>query len=127
MPGQAAVACGRALRALPHVGPTRASKLYARKRPRLRPVFDTVVERVIGQNRLWEPLRAQLQADPGLHPRPERLRRHAQLPAAVSELRVFDVLAWTEGTYGHTCPRPTEMMPIAEAWGVVANTVGPRP
>jgi hypothetical protein len=40
-----------ALRALPDVGPTRASKLYARKRPRLRPIYDTVVERVIGQTR----------------------------------------------------------------------------
>jgi hypothetical protein len=95
-----------ALRALPDVGSTRASKLYARKRPRLRPIYDTVVERVIGQNRLWEPLRAQLQADPALHPRLEGLREQAQLPEAVSALRVFDVLAWMEGTHGHTCPWP---------------------
>jgi hypothetical protein len=95
-----------ALRALPDVGPTRASKLYARKRPRLRPIYDTVVERVIGQTRLWEPLRAQMQADPVLHPRLERLRERAQLPETVSALRVFDVLAWMEGTHGHTCPWP---------------------
>lgn len=90
--------------ALPDVGPTRASKLYARKRPRLRPIYDSVVAKVIGMNRLWEPLRAELQENPGLHPRLVRLREEAQLPAEVSALRVFDVLAWMEGTYGHKCP-----------------------
>lgn len=93
-----------ALRALPDVGPTRASKLYARKRPRLRPIYDSVVAGVIGQTSLWEPLRAHLQADPALHPRLEVLREKAQLPGEVSALRVFDVLAWMEGTYGNTCP-----------------------
>lgn len=94
------------LDALPRVGPTMASKLYARKRPRLRPVYDTVVAGVIGMTRLWEPLRAQLQADPDLHPRLEGLRELAQLPEEVPALRVFDVLAWMQGTHGHTCPWP---------------------
>jgi hypothetical protein len=90
--------------ALPDVGPTRASKLYARKRPRLRPIYDSVVAKVIGMQSVWEPLRAELQADAGLHPRLLVLREQAQLPAEVSALRVFDVLAWMEGTYAHNCP-----------------------
>lgn len=89
---------------LPDVGPTTASKLLARKRPRLRPIYDSVVSRVIGDNRLWEPLRAQLQHDPDLHPRLVRLRDQAQLPEHVSAIRVFDVLAWMEGTRQVPCP-----------------------
>lgn len=92
--------------ALPHVGPTRASKLYARKRPRLRPIYDSVVAEVVGMKRLWEPLRAELQVNPRLHPRLEGLRQQAQLPAEVSALRVFDVVAWMHGTYRHNCPWP---------------------
>lgn len=92
--------------ALPHVGPTTASKLYARKRPRLRPIYDSVVAEVIGMKRLWEPLRAELQANPSLHPRLMRLRQQAQLADEVSALRVFDVVAWMQGTYGHNCPWP---------------------
>jgi hypothetical protein len=94
------------LRALPDVGATRASKLYARKRPRLRPIYDSVVVKVIGTNNLWEPLRAVLQEDVDLHPRLVRLRDETQLPDEVSALRVFDVVTWMEGTYGHNCPWP---------------------
>ncbi|MCL8026464.1 DUF6308 family protein [Nocardioides bruguierae] len=57
-----------ALMGLPGVGATIASKLYARKRPRLRPVYDTVVAKVIGSDNIWEPLRAELQRSPGLPP-----------------------------------------------------------
>jgi hypothetical protein len=99
---------------LPDVGPTLASKLYARKRPRLRPIYDSVVESVIGQKSLWEPLRAQLQAEPDLHPRLEALRGRAQLPGGVSALRVFDVLAWMAGRYDSTCPRRSSGGPVAE-------------
>lgn len=94
------------LTALPTVGPTRASKLYARKRPRLRPIYDTVIAKVLGTERLWEPLRAQLQRDPELHPRLEALREQCQLSSQVSAIRIFDVLTWMEGTYGHRCPWP---------------------
>lgn len=86
-----------ALVALPDIGPTRASKLYARKRPRLRPIYDTVVADVIGRTDIWTPLRETLQADPDLHLRLVRLRDAAGLPQAVSSIRVFDVLAWMEG------------------------------
>jgi hypothetical protein len=45
------------LRALPGVGPTVASKLLARKRPKLRPIYDSIVAAVTHtEERLWEPL-----------------------------------------------------------------------
>ncbi|HEX8510851.1 MAG TPA: DUF6308 family protein [Propionibacteriaceae bacterium] len=94
--------------ALPGVGPTRASKLYARKRPRLRPIYDSVVARVTGSTFLWEPLREELQARPELHTRLVGLGQQIQLPVAVSALRVFDVVTWMHGTYGHACPLATQ-------------------
>ena len=85
---------------LPGVGATTASKLLARKRPRLRPIYDSVVAEVIGSTQLWEPLRSLLNSDPALHERLLRLRRDAGLFEAVSALRVFDVVTWMEGKYG---------------------------
>nr|WP_156388697.1 DUF6308 family protein [Nocardioides sp. Root151] len=41
------------LTSLPDVGATMASKLLARKRPRLRPIYDSVVADVIGSKQLW--------------------------------------------------------------------------
>ena len=82
---------------LDDVGPTTASKLYARKRPKLRPIYDAVVARVIGTHNIWEPLRAHLQAHPELHDHLFDLRGRAGLPDAVSALRVFDVVTWMEG------------------------------
>lgn len=88
-----------ALRNLPDVGATTASKLLARKRPRLRPIYDSVVAEITGtQANLWEPLRVALRADHGsLHERLLRLRAAAGLPASLSALRVFDVIAWMDG------------------------------
>ena len=93
--------------ALPDVGPTKASKLYARKRPRLRPIYDSVVSTVLTTKDAWEPLRAELQQNADLHPRLLKLRGEADLPSEVSALRVFDVITWMEGTHGSTCPWPS--------------------
>lgn len=94
---------------LPGVGPTTASKLIARKRPALRPIYDGVVAAVVESAQLWEPLRARLQDQPELHPRLIKLRDQLALPEQVSALRVFDVLAWMEGTGRAACTwvRPT--------------------
>lgn len=95
-----------ALGSIRGLGPTTVSKLYARKRPRLRPIYDTVVAEVIGQKRLWEPLRAHLQDDPALQPRLLALHAAVGLPAQVSAIRVLDVLTWMQGRYGDACPWP---------------------
>lgn len=81
------------------VNTTIATKLIARKRPRLRPIWDKVVATVTGTHRRqWEPLRAELRTNGGaLHDRLLRLHQAASLPDAVTPLRVFDVIAWREG------------------------------
>ncbi|RZU30758.1 DUF6308 family protein [Blastococcus saxobsidens] len=88
-----------ALKGLPDIGPTTASKLLARKRPRLRPIWDTVVSALtdtVGSQ--WEPVRSALAAeDRALHVRLGRLRAAAGLPETVSALRVLDVICWREG------------------------------
>ena len=88
-----------ALRTLPKVGPTRASKLLARKRPGLRPIWDTVVAGLTGTwDNQWEPLRLALRDDDrALHHRLVRLRAAAGLPEQVTALRVLDVICWMEG------------------------------
>lgn len=88
-----------AVRQLDGMGPTRASKLLARKRPRLFPIRDGVVEQVLGLGReFWEPLRTLLRADDSaLDKRLGRLHAQAGLPPEVTRLRVLDVLAWREG------------------------------
>jgi len=84
------------LQALPDVGPVTASKLFARKRPRLRPIYDDVVAAVTGSRTLWKPLYETLQTD-DLHERLLRLRDQTGLGEHISALRIFDVIAWREG------------------------------
>jgi len=88
-----------ALLALHGIGPTTASKLVARKRPRLVPIYDSVVGQVTdGRVAFWEPLRVHLrEADGALHARLLRLKEDAGLADSVSAIRVFDVIAWMEG------------------------------
>ncbi len=85
------------LMVLPGVGATTASKLLARKRPRLRPIYDSVVATVIDSQDIWEPLRTLLNEQNDLHQRLLHLKEQSGLSDAVSALRVFDVLAWMEG------------------------------
>ena len=88
------------IRKLPQVGETKATKLLARKRPRLVPIIDSVVrETVFAQHRVqWAPLHEALRADNmALHRHLLQLRCEAGLPEVVSVLRVFDVLAWLAG------------------------------
>lgn len=91
----------RALRDLPGMGPTTVSKLLARKRPRLVPVYDSVIREHVFNNSgvQWVPLWSALRADDGaLHQRLLKLRAAAGLPDDVSPLRIFDVLAWMDGS-----------------------------
>ncbi|WP_165497100.1 DUF6308 family protein [Rhodococcus sp. ABRD24] len=87
-----------ALWTVPSVGRTVASKLIARKRPRLYPIYDRVVGEVLGTKRAHlEPVRQALRANDGeLHRRLVALREQAQLSGAVPPIRILDVLAWMQ-------------------------------
>lgn len=89
----------RALRSLPGVGDVTSSKLCARLRPRLLPIWDSVIADVTGcQKEYWNPLREALRADNGsLKARLERIRSHAGLPQTISAIRTFDVITWMTG------------------------------
>lgn len=81
-----------ALVKLPGVGTATASKLLARKRPRLCPVSDKVVIQAVGvPGWTWETLRTMLQ-DECARKEIEELRPPAA--AEVSLLRILDVAIW---------------------------------
>lgn len=92
-----------ALKTLPKIGPTIASKLVARKRPRLFPIIDAELRQTVfretrqdthmGRQLLHAEFSAQ---DRTLWKRLASYHSAASLPAEVSVLRVFDVLAWME-------------------------------
>jgi hypothetical protein len=81
-----------ALVAIDGIGTASATKLLARKRPRLCPISDSVVIKAIGvPHRTWSVLRCFLQ-DPASRAQVEALR-----PAAAAEaslLRILDVILW---------------------------------
>ncbi|WP_080796168.1 DUF6308 family protein [Corynebacterium pacaense] len=83
---------------IPGVGWTRASKLIARKRPLLYPIYDSVVSQVLGTvkgghlNFIRESMNR-----PEISNRIDVLRQETQLSDIVPDLRIFDVVAWMEG------------------------------
>lgn len=87
------------LRTVNGIGTTIASKLIARKRPRLYPIWDTVVVDVLGtrDGPHLAPIHTALRTDPDLRRRIVAARTRAELPDTISELRVLDVLAWMQG------------------------------
>lgn len=87
------------LRSLNQVGPRIASNLFARKRPRLRPIYDSMVTAVTGTHeRQWEPLRHVFRANNReLHTRLLRLHAAAGLTEQISPLRAFDMTTCLEG------------------------------
>jgi hypothetical protein len=80
------------------VGWVVAHKLCARKRPRLLPVYDSVVKEQLQPNRksYWVPLRASIR-ELQLVPQLERIKAEANVPKGVALLRVLDVAVWCEG------------------------------
>ena len=77
---------------LQDVGPVRAGKLLARKRPRVVPIWDDVVATVVGETHgdWWSVLKCCLQHELDLRTRIDELR-----PAAsVSVIRTLDVIIW---------------------------------
>jgi hypothetical protein len=88
------------------IGPTTASKLLARKRPHLVPIYDSVVdhELALKDRELWAPLHAWLtSAGRANHRHLLELRDLAGLGHEISALRIFDVLTWMTGQ-GYAAP-----------------------
>ena len=86
------------------IGPTRASKLMARKRPHLIPIWDSVVKAQTGlknSSTQWSDWHETLTQDGGeLARRLDSIQNQADLPYQVSRLRVMDVVLWMDGTDG---------------------------
>lgn len=87
------------------IGPVTSAKLLCRKRPRLVPIFDRVVERIIGKSSTstWEFFATYLQDD-------SRLLRLDQLrPSSLIEsftpLRLLDITLWMWGSQGRAAKR----------------------
>lgn len=87
-----------ALWTVPSIGRTVASKLIARKRPRLFPIYDRVIGEVLDTKQAHlESVRTALRADDGaLQRRLVSLREQAGLDEAVPALRILTVLAWMQ-------------------------------
>ncbi|EME16637.1 hypothetical protein G419_20140 [Rhodococcus triatomae BKS 15-14] len=81
------------------IGRTTATKLVARKRPRLFPIYDRVIGLQMGTTTSHtEPIRVALRENDGeLHRRLAGLRAKAGLAESVPALRILDVLAWMQG------------------------------
>lgn len=101
-----------ALCELDGIGPTRCTKLMARKRPRLVPIVDSVLAQSVygGKAPHWDRLHTAMNAeDQRLWKFLGEAHTAAHLSQTITPLRVFDVLAWMDGTkqsqYARDSPR----------------------
>ena len=94
------------------IGQTRASKIMARKRPHLIPIWDSVISKetqLRNSATQWVDWHEALTADGGkLAARLDDIQRAAQLPVRISRLRVMDVVLWMHGTEGKAVDRAAE-------------------
>ncbi|GAB2722833.1 DUF6308 family protein [Arthrobacter bambusae] len=82
------------------IGPTTASKILARKRPRLLPIFDTVIRDVVGRDNTrdqWRNWHALLTDGAGLPERLERIHKLSTVKQPLTHLRIMDVVLWMHG------------------------------
>lgn len=101
-PGSPASELWAVLRHSVCLGPTTTSKLMARKRPQLIPIYDSVVGWVLGlqdSRGHWAGMRDAVRAGDGaLHRRAIELAKGAGVASEVSALRVLDVVLWMHGS-----------------------------
>ena len=82
----------RIIKGLDGVGPTKTSKLLARKRPQLVPITDRIIVAAIGSGHNWWCTLRHCFKQESLRDAVERLRPQEQ--ECVSLLRAFDVAIW---------------------------------
>ncbi|MFW7414098.1 DUF6308 family protein [Demequina sp. SO4-18] len=91
----------RVIRTVPGFGPTRTSKLLARKRPLLIPIYDSVIAAELGLSSSlnhWHTMRDLVTREDGaFYRRAARLREEAGLSPSISPLRVIDIILWRHG------------------------------
>lgn len=111
-PDSAAALLWEQLMSYPGMGWVTTSKLLARKRPRLLPVYDTVVQAALqpSSTSFWLPLRQELQ-DSSLVTRLEEVRDESGVGEKVSLLRVLDVAVWMRNRRASTCKLPFSSCP----------------
>ena len=83
------------------IGPTRASKIMARKRPKLIPVYDSVVGPALGlknSDDQWKKWHLALNHASGLPQRLREIHRRSEISDPISEIRVMDIVLWMQGS-----------------------------
>ena len=89
------------VRTAPKFGPTRTSKLLARKRPLLLPIYDSVIRAQLGlkdSRGHWVLMHDLVTRDGGaLYERAERIRETVGLDSTVTPLRIIDIVLWRHG------------------------------
>ena len=91
------------LKSIPGVGPVKASKLLAAKRPHLVPIRDRRVGELLGNPpKWWKPWRAVM-SDEGFRTLLDDLA-DGLTPAGTSLLRVADVILWRDATRQEAAP-----------------------
>jgi hypothetical protein len=81
------------------IGPTTASKIMARKRPKLIPIFDSYVGPIMGLPKdssadQWIVWHQAFQEDPHLTGRLDAIKNTASAPPSTSRLRIMDIVLW---------------------------------
>ena len=82
------------------IGATTASKIMARKRPHLIPIWDEVIGQVIGKRSSlgqWMNWHRLLTDGTGLPERLAEIHRLSEVEPPLSELRIMDVILWRYG------------------------------
>ncbi len=102
------------LKALPGVGSTRAAKLCARKRPRMFPIYDSVVERVMCLNNgPWRRPLAEALADSDRRAGIRKLDPELD-GYTPSVLRLLDVAIWMVGSNATTARNAREAAGLSD-------------
>lgn len=82
------------------VGATTASKIMARKRPHLIPIWDKVIGAVVGKDTSegqWLNWHNLFMEDPDLAGRLARIYKRSTVQAPISDLRIMDAILWRYG------------------------------